>query len=206
MSLSYTLVLMFALTLVLTAALAPTPVFAKVPHVTYQNVLSQVLAVKDSSTRVRSCVMSMNKQNRIRRLACARGPCGLAITDQVLLDPRPLYPPVSSEKNKPVDVQRSAETLLRQDIMGTTCSCDDVFDIERKLSKLQEHHRDVTRRTLRLEQILSDLLLTLQSADDVALLERQTCNALVYNENLTTTRPLRLLREELGRMQTKWSL
>jgi hypothetical protein len=69
--------------------------------------------------------------------------------------------------------------------------------LQRTVAKLQDQNSDLTRRTLRLEYLLSELLETMQTSDDVALLERRTCSAVVYNENLTEPRPLRLLREGL---------
>lgn len=134
-----------------------------------------------------------------------------------MLLPRPLYPPGAA-----VQIASSATTcpglrdaclpsegeLILHTALATVplCSCDDVFALQRTVSKLQEHNRDLTRRTLRLESILSELLETMQASDDVALLERRTCSAVVYNEHLTTHRPLRLLREGLKGLQRKWSM
>ena len=118
-----------------------------------------------------------------------------------------MYPPGTGAV-APAGLGERASTLQTTAAVSleTPCSCDDVFDLERRVAKLQDHNREVTRRTLRVEHILSDLLESLQSSDDVALLERRTCSAVVYNEQLTRSRPLRLLREELRRLQKKWSI
>ena len=92
------------------------------------------------------------------------------------------------------------------DVEHSTCSCDDVHAMQQKLSVLEQEHRVLTRRVLRLETITSDLVQTLQTSDDVSLLERRTCSAVVYNEQLTAERPLRLLRHELKRLQGNYSL
>lgn len=112
----------------------------------------------------------------------------------------------ASFKDNHVFARESERTQQNTGMLESMCSCEDVFDLERKLAKLQESNRDVTRRTIRLEHIMSDFVKVLQSSDDVALLERRTCSAMVYNEQLTTARPLRLLREELRILQHKWSL
>jgi hypothetical protein len=159
------------------------------------------------------CANRIGKQAQTRRLARARGPCPLPREGPVLLEPRPLYPP---DAGGPGDsggagaagLGERASTLQTKTAVSleTPCSCDDVFDLERRVAKLQDHNREITRRTLRVEHIMSDLLESLQSSDDVALLERHTCSAVVYNEQLTSSRPLRLLREELKRLQKKWSI
>jgi hypothetical protein len=59
---------------------------------------------------------------------------------------------------------------------------------------------------LRLEGLLTDLVQTLQTSDDITLLERRTCSAVVYNEALTHSRPVRLLREDLKKLQERYAL
>jgi hypothetical protein len=81
-----------------------------------------------------------------------------------------------------------------------------VHDLQRKLARAQDDHRALARRVLRLEGMLVDLVQTLQTSDDIALLERRTCSAVVYNEELTRSRPLRLLREDLKKLQEKYAL
>jgi len=87
-----------------------------------------------------------------------------------------------------------------------SCSCQDVHDLQRKLARAQDDHRALARRVLRVEGMLVDLVQTLQTSDDIALLERRTCSAVVYNEELTRSRPLRLLREDLKKLQEKYAL
>ena len=134
-----------------------------------------------------------------------------------MLLPRPVYPPGAVAQIAPLataypglrDVCSPSEgELLLPRALATEplCSCGDVFVLQRTVAKLQEQNRDLTRRTLRLESVLSELLETMQTSDDVALLERRTCSAVVYNEHLTAPRPLRLLRQELKRLQRKWSM
>lgn len=136
-----------------------------------------------------------------------------ANTPELLL-PKPAYPPpaypppacsldvgggttTSSREGGP-----HAELLLGQ----ATCACEDLDDLRRKLARTQEDHRTLARRVLRLESLLADLVQTVQTSDDIALLERRTCSAVVYNEELTRSRPLRLLREDLKRLQEKYAL
>jgi hypothetical protein len=134
-----------------------------------------------------------------------------------MLLPRPVYPPRAVVQSAPLAISypelREAGSPSARDLKvscalpaGQQCSCDDVFVLQGMVVKLQEHNRDLTRRTLRLEYVLSELLETMQTSDDVALLERRTCSAVVYNENLTAPRPLRLLREGLKKLQHKWSM
>ena len=52
-------------------------------------------------------------------------------------------------------------------------------------------------KVLRIENKLATILDVLLQCDDMALLEKYTCSAVVYNEGLTKTRPLCLLRSEL---------
>ena len=59
-------------------------------------------------------------------------------------------------------------------------------------------------KVLLLEDTLSSFLKVLQTCDDTALLEKNTCAAVIYNEELTKTRPLRLLRSELKIIHDKF--
>ena len=133
-----------------------------------------------------------------------------------MLLPRPLYPPGVVVQIAPLPTAYAGLRDASPPSEGgpilhcalatePLCSCDDVFGLQRTVAKLQDQNRDLTRRTLRLESLLSELLETMQTSDDVALLERRTCSAVVYNEHLTTPRPLRLLRAGLKQLQRKWS-
>jgi len=134
-----------------------------------------------------------------------------------VLLPRPVYPPAAVARMAPAATaypgvraagSPSEEDLLLHCALATEplCSCDDVFVLQRTVAKLQDQHRDLARRTLRLESVLSELVESMEASDDVALLERRTCSAVVYNEHLTAARPLRLLRQELKRLRRKWAV
>ena len=137
-----------------------------------------------------------------------------AARGNALLLPKPMYPPGACDAlggpalggpalRGPRALEGPhAELLLEQ----ATCSCQDVHDLQRKLARAQDDHRALARRVLRLEGVLVDLVQTLQTSDDIALLERRTCSAVVYNEELTRSRPLRLLREDLKKLQEKYAL
>jgi hypothetical protein len=132
-------------------------------------------------------------------------------TCSFMLLPRPVYPPAAvAQITSPIRLCSSFKDdmpLLLHSAHTTPspCSCDDVFVLQRCVEKLQVLNLDLTRRVLRQELLLSELLESMQASDDVALLERKTCSAVVYNENLTSPRKLRLLREELKRLQLKFS-
>ena len=142
-------------------------------------------------------------------------PCTTFTNNVVVLLQKPVYPPKATDcgvsKHTPCE---AALMHAKEFVHGTdmqhmhqvTCSCDDVHTLQRQLSVLQHDHRALTRKVLRLETIIADLVQTVQMSDDVALLERHTCSAVVYNEQLTAERPLRLLRHELKRLQGKYSL
>ena len=62
------------------------------------------------------------------------------------------------------------------------------------------------KKVLRLEKMIASTVEILQNCDDIALLEKNTCSSVVYNEALTETRPLRLLRSELKIIEDKFIL
>jgi len=86
------------------------------------------------------------------------------------------------------------------------CSCDDVYELQHSIAKMQDNNRDLTRRVHRLEYVLAELLETMQASDDIALLEKQTCSTVIYNAELTRPRSARLLRSGLKDLQKKWAL
>jgi len=86
------------------------------------------------------------------------------------------------------------------------CSCDDVHALQSSIAKMQDNNRDITRRVQRLEYVLAELLDTMQTSDDMAFLEKQTCSSVIYNAELTRPRSLRLLRSGLKDVQKKWAL
>jgi hypothetical protein len=103
-------------------------------------------------------------------------------------------------------VKLSKHPELHNDLLQSTCSCEDVHGLQRKLFMCEQEQRVLARKIMRLESITRDMVQTLQTSDDIALLERRTCSAVVYNEQLTEKRPLRLLRHELKTLQGKYSL
>jgi len=86
------------------------------------------------------------------------------------------------------------------------CSCADVHELQHNLAKMQDNNRDLSRRIHRLEFVVAELLETMQISDDMALLEKQTCASVIYNNELTRPRSLRLLRSALKELQKKWAL
>ena len=64
-----------------------------------------------------------------------------------------------------------------------TCSCADVFALERRVD--------------RLEHIIEELMHALTTCDDMLLLEREGAKCLIAEEGLTKTRSVKLLRAHL---------
>lgn len=77
-------------------------------------------------------------------------------------------------------------------------------DTERKHILIESKIMLMEAKVLRIENTLSTILEVLLKCDDRALLEKYTCSAVIYNEGLTKTRPLRLLRSELRTIQDKF--
>ena len=139
-------------------------------------------------------------------------PCTTSTSTPAYLLQKPTYPPVSCDSvvGKPlvgeVELWNPRTSMLETDLPHSTCSCNEVHELQRKFSLCEQEQRVLARRILRLESISRDMVQTLQTSDDIALLERRTCSAVVYNEQLTAKRPLRLLRSELKTLQGKYSL
>ena len=107
-----------------------------------------------------------------------------------------------------VDVAARASGVSTPDsqVLPCECTCDDVRDLQQRLQILTGEQRAISRSLYRLEAVLKAVLEALRSADDVAFLERQTCAVVVYNENLTNKRELRLLREELKKVSDRFGI
>jgi hypothetical protein len=137
-------------------------------------------------------------------------PCTTSTTTPLHLLQKPVYPPVGCDSvvGEPVvgQVKLSKHPELHNDLLQSTCSCEDVHGLQRKLFMCEQEQRVLARKIMLLESITRDMVQTLQTSDDIALLERRTCSAVVYNEQLTEKRPLRLLRHELKTLQGKYSL
>lgn len=101
-----------------------------------------------------------------------------------------------------VTYMRDAATLQEHEHQ---CSCDDVHELQSSIAKMQDNNRDLCRRVQRLEYVLAELLETMQTSDDMAFLEKQTCSSVIYNSELTRPRSLRLLRSGLKDLQKKWA-
>ena len=140
-----------------------------------------------------------------------------SVRANMILLPRPKYSQNVHRGDKSTGTNNTGASVQVVNYLRTTaetakeateqhCSCDDVIDMQRSFAKLQANQCDITRRMQRLEFVMAELLSTMQSSDDMALLEKKTCGSMVYNEQLTSQRPLRLLRHELQLLQKKWSL
>lgn len=64
-----------------------------------------------------------------------------------------------------------------------TCSCADVFALERRID--------------RLEHVIEELMRALTTCDDMLLLEREGVKCFIAEEGLTKSRPVKLLRAHL---------
>jgi hypothetical protein len=110
------------------------------------------------------------------------------------------------QKNKSAQVVTYLRDAAVQQEDKQHCSCDDVYELQRSIAKMQDNNRDLTRRVHRLEYVVAELPETMQISDDMALLEKQTCASVIYNTELTRPRSLRLLRSGLKELQKKWAL
>jgi hypothetical protein len=138
--------------------------------------------------------------------------------------PKPVYPPTYAERAVfPVSSNASdgnntatgrkysnAEAFQREVdslVLSPTCACQqDVHDLQQKLSQIEHDYTALSRRLLRLETLPKALVQAFLTSDDMALIERYACCAVVYNEELTTKRPLRLLRDELKQLLGKYPM
>jgi len=84
------------------------------------------------------------------------------------------------------------------------CSCDDLDAISRRLLALEREQRLLVQQHSKMERVIREQ--GMQTSDDIALLERLTCQAVVYNVELTSHRDLRLLRSALLNIIGKFSL
>ena len=135
-----------------------------------------------------------------------------------LLTGKPSYPPSGARGEKVrASVATSASsnrTLLHAAARASgvwtqvlpECTCDDVHELRQRLQILEGEQRALSRSLYRLESFLGEALQAIRNADDVAFLERQTSAIVVYNENLTSKRELRLLREELKKVSDKYGI
>ena len=113
---------------------------------------------------------------------------------------------------------RLAQLLAKQCIDGASqsesarpallceCSCNDFDAISRRLLALEREQRLLLQQHSKMERVIRELLQGMQTSDDIALLERLTCQAVVYNVELTSHRDLRLLRSALLKIIGKFSL
>ncbi len=97
-------------------------------------------------------------------------------------------------------------SVYSEDSKEIRCCCNAVHALRAELSLQLHQHGELQRKVVRLETIVSEILEMLETCDDVALQEKNTCSAVVYNEQLTAKHPLRLLRCEVKRLQEKYIL
>jgi hypothetical protein len=81
-----------------------------------------------------------------------------------------------------------------------------VYDLQQKVSQIEHECTALSRRLLRLETLPKALVQTFLTSDDITLMDRYACSAVVYNEELTTKRPLRLIRDELKQLLGKYPI
>jgi hypothetical protein len=99
--------------------------------------------------------------------------------------------------------QREVDSL----VLSPTCACrEDVYDLQQRLARIEHDYTALSRRFLRLQTMSKDIVQAFLTADDIALMERSACSAVVYSGELTTKRPLRLLRDELKQLLGKYPI
>jgi|LakMenE18May11ns_1017337.scaffolds.fasta_scaffold00680_2 hypothetical protein len=114
-------------------------------------------------------------------------------TSSTLLAEKPVYPPMCNRT-------RSLPAGNRSRSLPAFC-CGNT---DSKIALVESKVRLLEAKVLRLEDMLASILQVLETCDDTALLEKNTCAAVIYNEELTKTRPLRLLRSELKIIHDKF--
>jgi hypothetical protein len=92
-------------------------------------------------------------------------------------------------------------------VLSPTCACqENVYDLQQKVSQIEHECTALSRRFLRLETMSKDIVQAFLAADDIALMERSACSAVVYSGELTSKRPLGLLRDELKQLLGKYPI
>lgn len=163
------------------------------------------IAVRDATTTGQQ---KIKNEASSRRLLCmlSEGVCPVRPKPHFLAT-KPCYPPrrpramYAQGKSDADSLPCPAPDVAQVLPCGPACPCD-----EEKMQQLLKEQRVLWRTVTRLESVLSETLSALKSTDDLAFLERQTCSIIVYNENLTIKRQLRLLRAEIMRISTKYSM
>ena len=174
---------------------------------------SQQRVKNEAAGRRVLCMLAERAVQRVPRGSPANFP---------LLTAKPSYPPHGARGEKLrasaatsvscnstlVDAAARAPDVWTPDahVLPCECTCDDVRDLQQRLQMLTGEQRALSRSLYRLEAVLTAVLEAFRTADDVAFLERQTCAIVVYNENLTSKRELRLLREELKKVSGKYGI
>ena len=155
----------------------------------------------DASSRAFVCTMS-DRISQMQRPFLAVKPCYPPAS------PRAAQKTTQSEADCCIGAYTPSQAtdIARLPGLARACSCDDVRDQQRKLEAVMIEQRVLRRSLSRLECALRDVLDTLKTTDDLAFLERQASGVMVYNENLTTRRKLRLIRTEIALIATKYAL
>lgn len=199
------------------------------PAFAHQYSCAFVVRANARSMATNSSQQKMKNEAAGRRVLCRmaeRSMPGLprvtAVANLPLLTSKPSYPPLGARGEKLrasvatsvscnrtlVDAAARAPDVWTPDahVLPCECTCDDVRDLQQRLQMLTGEQRALSRSLYRLESVLREVIQTIRTADDVAFLERQTCAIVVYNENLTSKRELRLLREELKKVSGKYGI
>jgi hypothetical protein len=99
---------------------------------------------------------------------------------------------------------RDTSSSSEESSLCCECSCDDIEAFALRLLALEREQRLLVRSVSTLESVVRELLQGLQTSDDIALLERLACSAMVYNEELTSKRELRFLRSSLRKIISRF--
>jgi hypothetical protein len=114
-------------------------------------------------------------------------PCTLSLS----MMQKPVYPPTYAER-----------AVFSVSSNASDCK-DSALGIEHECTTLCAF---VSRRLLRLETLPKALVQAFLTSDDITLMDRYACSAVVYNEELTTKRQLRLIRDELKQLLGKYPI
>jgi hypothetical protein len=127
---------------------------------------------------------------------------------------KPGYPPGSAGERVAQRLVEQNPHMLCRDTRSSSedarpslcceCSCDDIEAFALRLLALEREQRLLVRSVSTLESVVRELLQGLQTSDDIALLERLACSAMVYNEELTSKRELRFLRSSLRKIISRF--
>jgi hypothetical protein len=163
---------------------------------------SRIHRIKQESASLR---LERRLQTPQRHRPRRDSPC----TSSLSMMQKPVYPPTYAERavfsvsSNASDGKDSAlggkysnaEAFQREVdsvVLSPTCACqENVYDLQQKVSQIEHECTALSRRLLRLETLPKALVQAFLTSDDITLMDRYACSAVVYNEELTTKRPLR---------------